>query len=378
MLRPRALWRPLARERAELGDVAYDFSLGTPDLTLFPWDVWRRLVARQLRPRRARGGYGDPAGLPRLREAIARHIGVSRGVRAGAGDVLVTSGAQQALDLIARVLVDPGACVAIEEPGYHLARWLFQSHGAAIAPVRVDAEGLDVAALPQAARLVYVTPSHQFPLGVPMSLARRLALLAWARRHGAAIVEDDYDSELRFAGRPLESLQSLDRHGRVVYVGSFSKVLVPALRLGFLVAPSSLMPALTAAKSLADVHGVAASQGALAELIEDGLLARQVRRLTRVYGERREQLLASLERHLGGELALQPSSAGLHIAALLRDRRRDADGIARRALAEGVAVESLARYYHRRPRPGLALGYGSIPAAQIDEGVRRLARALRT
>ena len=248
VVRPRAVWESIAggpSGTARPGGPnmqAYDFRVGVPDAELFPLETWRRLVSRELR--RGVGGYGDPSGHEGLREAIARHIGVSRSVRAGADDVLVTNGAQQALDLVGRVLIEPGACVAVEEPGYPPARLLFRSLGARVVGVPVDGEGLDVAAIPGAARLVYVTPSHQFPLGTPMSLARRAALLAWAERRNAVVIEDDYDSEFRFGDRPLEPLQSLDRAGRVIYVGSFSKTLLPMLRLGFLVAPASLGPAL--------------------------------------------------------------------------------------------------------------------------------------
>jgi GntR family transcriptional regulator/MocR family aminotransferase len=374
-LRPRAVWRaPAAAPRPA---AAFDFRLGAPDPALFPWAEWRGLVARQLRGRRPGAAYPVPDGDPGLRAAIARHVGVARSVRAGADDVLFTSGAQQAFDLIARVLVEPGACVAVEEPGYPPLRQLLHAHGARVVPVRVDAEGLDVAALPDAARLVAVTPSHQFPLGTPMSLARRLALLDWSARRGAAILEDDYDSEFRFDGRPLEPLQSLDRSGRVLYVGTFSKVLSPGLRLGFIVAPASVLPGLRAAKALADSHGVIELQRALAELIDDGTFARHVRRQIRVYRERRDVLAAALARHLGDALVPLPSSAGLHVCALLRDRRVDTEAVARAALAAGVAVEPLGPYYVARPRAGLALGYGLIAAGQIDEGIARLARCLR-
>ncbi|HEY5938207.1 MAG TPA: PLP-dependent aminotransferase family protein, partial [Kofleriaceae bacterium] len=264
-LRPRESWTELA-PALDSSTASHDFRLGVPDARLFPWDTWRRLVARQLRPARTRtsGGYAPPDGDPALREAIARHVGLARAVRAGADDVLVTNGAQQAFDLIARVLVMRGTTVAVEEPGYPPARRAFAAAGARIVPVPVDDEGIDVTRLPARTRIVYVTPSHQFPLGIAMSLPRRLALLEWAERTGAAIVEDDYDSEFRFDGRPLEPLQSMDRAGRVLYVGTFSKVLLPALRLGFLVAPPSLVPALRGARWLADSHGVLATQSALA------------------------------------------------------------------------------------------------------------------
>lgn len=377
VLRPRALWRTVEAGPRTATDAPYDFRIGLPDARLFPWDEWRRLVARQLRPARSRSArYADPAGLPALRAAIARHAGIARSVRAGPDDVLVTCGAQQAFDLLARVLLEPGTIVAVEDPGYPPARSAFESHGARVVPVAVDAEGLDVAALPDEARIVYVTPSHQFPLGTAMSLARRLALLEWAERRGAAIVEDDYDSELRHDGRPLDPMQSLDRRGRVLYVGSFSKVMLPALRAGYVVAPASLMPALRTAKALADSGGPNDAQAALARFIDDGLLARHVRRALRVYRERRERLAAALARHLGDGFATLPSSAGIHVAGTFADRRLDTGALARSAWAAGVAIQPLAPYYRANPRPGLALGFGAIPAQKIDEGIRRLASCL--
>ncbi|ACG72870.1 transcriptional regulator, GntR family with aminotransferase domain [Anaeromyxobacter sp. K] len=376
-LRPRAGWASMPAPAAPPPRPApYDFQVGAPDPALFPWDAWRWRVSRQLRGRRAKAGYPPPEGDPGARAAVARHLGVARSVRAGAEDVILTSGAQQALDLVGRVLLAPGDRVALEDPGYPPARAAFEALGARAVPVRVDAEGLVVEALPADVRLVYVTPSHQFPLGMPMSLRRRQALLAWSERTGAAIVEDDYDSEFRFDGRPLEPLQALDRQGRVVYVGSLSKVLLPTLRLGFLVAPASLVPALRAAKALADSHGPLELQRALAELVDDGLLARHVRRVLRVYRERRDRLAAAVERHLAGRVIALPASAGLHWSFLLADAGADEAGVVRRAQALGVAVQPLAPYHARPGRPGFALGYGIIPAARIDEGVRRLAAAL--
>jgi GntR family transcriptional regulator/MocR family aminotransferase len=374
-LAPRAVWRSLIAPAPSAAPpaITHDFSLGAPDPALFPWDDWRRLIARELRGRRRPVGYPPPDGDPGLRAAIARHLGLSRSVIAGADDVLITHGAQQALDLIARVLVAPGATVAVEEPGYPPARQVLTAHGARVVPVRVDAEGLVVDRLPAAAKLVYVTPSHQFPLGTAMSLARRLALLAWAERHGAAIVEDDYDSELRFAGRPLEPLQSLDRAGRVLYVGTFSKVLLPSLRLGFIVAPPSVMPALHAAKRLADSHGALEPQRALRAFIDDGLFARYLRRVLRDYRERHAALTDAIARHLGDRVVPLPAAAGLHVAAWLADRRTDDAAIATAARAAGVAVEPLSAYFARAPRPGLALGFGLIRARHIDAGIRALA-----
>jgi GntR family transcriptional regulator/MocR family aminotransferase len=376
-LAPRPLWRTLTTAFEHRRAAKYDFRLGAPDPSLFPWDEWRRLVARQLRGRKPFAGYAPPEGDPSLRAAIARHVGIARAVRAGADDVIVTNGAQQAIDLIGRVLLEPGAQVAVEDPGYPEAWRALAAQGAKIVPVRVDQEGLVVDALPQKARLVYVTPSHQFPLGMPMSLSRRLALLAWAERQGAAIVEDDYDSELRYEGRPLEPLQSLDRAGRVLYVGTFSKVLSPTLRMGFVVAPQALAPALRTARALNDSHGPLELQRALSALIDSGALARHVRRILRVYEERRARLHAALTHQLGDQLVILPSLAGLHASVLFHDRRLDIDALATRALAAEVAIQPLRGYYQTRPRPGIALGFGLISSAKIDEGVRRLAETLR-
>jgi GntR family transcriptional regulator/MocR family aminotransferase len=214
----------------------------------------RRLVSAQLRPKALNGRYGDCAGHPALRDAIANHVGAARGVQADAEDVIITYGAQHAFDLLARVLIEPGTRAAMEDPGYPPIRSLLESFGAAVVGVKVDEEGLRVDALPSDARLVYVTPSHQYPLGMPMSQARRLALLAWARERNAVVIEDDYDSEFRFGGRPLDALHASDRGGRVAYVGTFSKTLLPKLRLGFLIAPKSLQEALKTAYSLSAWH----------------------------------------------------------------------------------------------------------------------------
>ncbi|MBG0829696.1 PLP-dependent aminotransferase family protein [Planomonospora sp. ID67723] len=386
-VRPRPVWRSIpapdgpghaapGSSTAGDGRPLYDFRVGTPDPALFPLETWRRLVARELsRSTVGLPEYAQPAGHAGLREAIARYVGVSRSVHAGAGDVLVTQGAQQALDLVGRVLIEPGDRVAVEEPGYPPARLLFRSLGARVTGVPVDAEGLDVAALPDDTRLVYVTPSHQFPLGTPMSLPRRAALLAWAQRHDAVVIEDDYDSEYRFGGRPLESLQSLDRCGRVVYVGSFSKTLLPMLRLGFLVAPASLRPALLSAKRLADWHGDLIAQGALARFIDEGLLSRHIRKTTREYAARHAKITTVLRERFADRLRPVPSAAGLHLCARLApDAAIDLEQVVARARGAGVGVESLAGYCGEEPaQAGLVLGYGAVRPERIDEGLRLLA-----
>jgi GntR family transcriptional regulator/MocR family aminotransferase len=344
-----------------------------------PANTWRRLVANELRaPDAYSAHYLDPAGDPGLRAAIARHIGVSRWVHAGPDDVLVTQGAQQALDLIGRVTIEPGTCVTIEEPGYPQARLLFESLGARVVGVPVDAEGLDVTALPRTARLVYTTPSHQYPLGMPMSLARRTALLDWAGRHGALVVEDDYDSEFRFSERPLEPLQSLDRSGRVVYVGSFAKTTLPMLRLGFLVAPESLRQALRGARQLADWHGDPITQAAMARFIDEGLLARHIRRATREYAARHDRITAALARDFTDWLRVVPSAAGLHLCAHATGTSDDLDRVLALAADAGVGVGALAGSDGGAPaRPGVVIGYGAVDPTLIDEGMAVLAASFR-
>jgi len=381
-LHARRLWQSIPAP-AQGGSAAppYNFRAGIPDSQLFPLTTWRRLMARQLRPAAMRSAaYGDAAGHPRARAAIARYVGLSRSVRAAADDVIVTQGAQQALDIIGRVLIEPGSVVAVEEPGYPPARRLFHSLGARVVGVPVDDEGLDVAAIPKTTRVIYVTPSHQFPLGTPMSLARRAALLAWAERRGAVVIEDDYDSEFRYHARPLDPLQSLDRGGRVIYVGSFSKVMLPALRLGFLVAPASLQSAFRTAKQLTDWHGELPTQGALAQFIDEGLLARHVRKAAREYALRRSRIVETLERDFARWLRLVPSVAGLHVTARLAPTVSiDIEEVVARAQTSGVALYSISRFAAEpRGRSGLVIGYGAIQTSQIGEGLKRLARSFRT
>ena len=371
----RDVWRSLPPPVGRSQDAPpYDFAVGTPDHRLFPYTTWRRLNAHELRsPAAQYATYGDPGGLPALRAAIARHIALSRAVRADGDDVIVTQGAQQAFDVIGRVLISEGTCVAVEDPGYPLVQRLFRSLGARVVGVPVDDEGLKVDAIPREATLAYVTPSHQFPLGTAMSQRRRTALLAWAEQRNAVVVEDDYDSEFRFDGRPLDPLQSLDRTGRVIYVGSFSKVLLPALRVGFLVAPASLRPALLTAKQLTDWHGDVVTQATLARFIERGLLAPHIRKVMREYAARHVQILESLERRLRPWLRPIPGAAGLHLAAAAVGKRTNIPRALRRAQEHGVRLGLLSEYCVDAPQEGIVIGYGAIPASRIDEGLRRLA-----
>jgi GntR family transcriptional regulator/MocR family aminotransferase len=372
-IRVRSVWRTIAAPGVRSSPARYDFGVGAPDVSLFPFDTWRRLLARPIRASKLAGAYGDPAGHPKLRAAIARYVAVNRGVNAEPDDVIVTNGAQQAFDLIARVLLVPRAHVVVEEPGYPPPRLLFESYGVRVTPVRVDAEGLDVSALPDKARLVYLTPSHQFPLGVPMTPARRAALLAWAERRNAVLIEDDYDSEFRFGGRPLDTLQGLDGCGRVVYVGSFSKSLLPSLRLGFLIAPAPLRGALRAASYVGGWYCQWPAQAALASLIENGLLARHVRKMRREYAARHDRILATLTTTFAEWLDPIPCVSGIHLTATLRSRSTRVERMLRELAQEtDVGFDRLSSYYAARPQAGLVLGYGAIATTDIDEGLRRL------
>jgi len=378
-LRPREIWTEVRPPRALETEPEFDFRVGIPDARMFPYETWRRLTVGQLRASVVQTGmYGHPAGHRELRTAIARHVGVARAVTATADDIIVTNGTQQALDLIGRVMLEPGRCVAVEEPGYEPPRRLFESLGARVVGVPVDAEGMVVDALPDDACLVYVTPSHQFPLGMPMSLARRMALLRWAQRRGAAIVEDDYDSEFRFAGRPIEPLHTLDRNGLVSYVGSFSKVMLPILRMGFVVAPPSLRGPLGAAKYLTDWHTAVPTQIALARFISEGALSRHIRRMRNEYRARHERITAVLTRDFADWLTPIPSLAGLHLSAVFRDGCPvDAAELKAAVLRDGVAVDALATFAPPGRAPnGLVLGYGAIATEQIEDGLCRLRRCL--
>lgn len=379
-LRPRPGWTYTAEPTSSShADIAFDFRTGIPDPTLFPFDTWRRLVTSELRLRaNSLGAYGDPSGHRPLREAIARHVGRARSVLTHADDVIITNGTQHALDLVGRVLISPNDLVAVEDPGYPMARELFQSHGARIAPVPVDDEGLVVSALPHGTRLVFTTPSHQFPMGRAMSLARRRELLEWCDSRGAAIFEDDYDSEFRFTERPLEPLYSLDTSGRVLYAGTFSKSLLPSLRMGFLLVPPSLRDAVQGARQLTDWHGVIPLQAALARFIDEGQHARHVRRASAIYARRHEAVVDGIERRLGEWLTVVPSSAGLHVCAPVRSGLQlDATGLVSAARSAGVVFETLSAFtIGPQALDGLVLGYGMAPAEVIDQGLARIAGLL--
>jgi GntR family transcriptional regulator/MocR family aminotransferase len=349
--------------------VRFDLGIGVPDVSRFPWKVWRRLAWGRLRSARdADNSYISAEGYLPLRKAIANVVGFSRAVHCGPNDVLITNGAQQAIQLVAQVMLVPGTTVAMEEPGYPMARWIFMAQGAKIVDVPVDGDGLIVERVPAHAKLVYTTPSHQFPTGAVMSFERRVRLLEWARKRGAAIIEDDYDSEFRFDGRPLESLQSVDP-SVVIYVGTFSKSLFPGIRIGFVVAPQPLRPALTVAKQLSDWHSPFWTQATAAAFIAEGHYRRHIRRMRRVYSERRTRLLAELQRALSDHLEVLPSETGLHVAARLKGPI-DPDTIANAALTAGVGL---------LPMPGgLTFGIGPIETADIPQAIGILRDTIRS
>lgn len=353
----------------------FDLRAGMPDMRLFPADAWRRRVNAAMRTT-GPAATGDAAGEPACRRAIARWISRSRSVAADASTVIVTSGAQHAVDLVARVLLEPGDTVAAEDPGYLPIVWLLRSLGARVVGVPVDDQGLIVSQLPAAARMVYLTPSHQYPLGVVMSMARRRELLAWAGRHGAALIEDDYDSEYRYVDRPLEPIQRLDDTGRVIYIGSFSKTLSPALRLGFAVVPPPLAEPIAALRQLIDWHPPTAAQFALAALLDDGTFDRHVRRTGRVYSQRHQILRAALAGPLSPWLTAVLSHAGLHITALL-GADRDEDQVRAAAAARGIATTGLRQYFHGSPgMPGVVIGFGAIDTSELPAALTALCGAL--
>lgn len=382
--------RPTSERAAHLRRLAADvpvpagpprpFQVGVPALDVFPGQEWARLMGRHWR--RTTGadlGYADRAGSPALRRAIAEYVGLSRGVTADADGIVVTTGSQMGLALAVQTLLDPGDAAWMEDPGYGGARAALVAAGARVVPVPVDGEGLVVAearAGSEGARLAYVTPSHQFPLGVTLSLERRLALLRWAEETGAWVLEDDYDSEYRYEGRPLLSLQGLDGSARVVYLGTFSKTLFPGLRLGFLTLPRDLVEPLTAARYALDHHPPVPHQEALADFVGGGGLARHVRRMREVYRERRDALVDGLEARLGGGLTVLAAETGLHLTARFPEPRDDRE-VERRARARGLAPLALSPFYAGRPAAsGLVLGFGATPVEEIERGVTELARVL--
>ena len=363
------------REPAPRAGHAYDFHPGQGAWDQFPWESWRRLLARQWRSSwREAMDYGDPGGYAPLREEIARYLARSRAVACTPEQVVIVNGTQQALDLLSRITLDPGDGVAVEDPGYPAARQVFSSYEAKLVPIPVDQDGLEVDRLRgTGARLALVAPSHQFPTGSIMSLSRRLSLLRWAREEGCLVIEDDYDSEFRFEGRPLASLQGLDSAGTVAYLGSFSKALFPSLRVGYAVLPRDLIRPFESAKELTDRQTPILEQQLLTGFLREGHFERHLRRMRELYRGRRAALVESLGRYLAGTARVTGANSGMHLMARLPDGV-DEKEVVRRASERGVGVYPARPCFTGADRyPALVFGYAGMTEESIQEGIRRLA-----
>jgi GntR family transcriptional regulator / MocR family aminotransferase len=356
------------------------FSMRNPALSEFPAELWGRIAAKRARTFRSWIQQEDDGrGYRPLREAVAHYLGSSRGVSCDARQVVIVSGTQQALDLLARFLLKPGDPVWMEDPGYFGASIAFDRVGARIIPVPVDEEGLSVSAGIKAcpnAKGVFLTPAHQYPLGMSMSLSRRIEVLEWAAQAGSFIIEDDYDSEYQFNGQPVPSLQGLDRNSSVIFVGTFKKLLFPLLRLGYIVLPPSLAPAFVSFRSGSEFHTCGFEQSILCDFIVDGHFGRHLRKMRDLYAERLEALLHYGERYLGGLLKLSDSKAGLYIAGFLQNGMTSPEAEAISA-TQGIETRSLARFTLKRQDPGgLLLGFAAFDEKSIRAGTIQLAAAL--
>jgi GntR family transcriptional regulator / MocR family aminotransferase len=376
-----ALSAPDPRPGRRDGGGMLPFRVSLPALDQFPRATWSRLVARHARALTpAQMAYGDPAGLGSLRAAVAGHLRTARAVRCEAEQVLIVSGSQAALCICASVLLGHGEVVAMEEPGYAGARAALATSGAVVAAVPIDHEGMHVAslnALKSRVRAAYVTPSHQYPMGTAMTATRRLELLEWAARHSAWILEDDYDSEFRYVSRPLGALQGMDAHERVIYTGTFSKVLFPSIRVGYIVVPPSLWNAFVAAREALDIFSPTLYQLALRDFIREGHFARHLRRMRALYLRRRAALLEGLAVHCADRLVVHNADAGLHISTLLPDAVDDV-AVIRRMRENGLAGEALSTCYAGdATQSGLLLGFGGSDEASITDATRALGRILR-
>jgi len=356
-----------------------DFRDGRPAFDAFPFAAWRRYVAADIDAQSDGLDYSpDPAGFPPLRSAIAAHLGTARAIDAHADDVIIVGGSQQAIDIVARVLIEPGDVVALEEPGYVGAQRTFAANGADLRPIAVDRDGLCVDRLDAEAanaRLVYVTPSHQFPLGVVLSSERRRALIGWAERVGAVIVEDDYDSAYRYEGRPIPALFGTDTAGRVIYVGTFSKTLFPALRIGYIVVPPSLRRVVLAAKAFSDRQSPLLEQRALAAFMESGDFDRHLRRMRMLYRDRRGALLEGLRATFGADVEVLGESAGMHV--VVRLPVRDSPAFVARARAAGVTLMTTDPHRMLGPMPGeFIFGFAQHSEATIRSALAQLGALL--
>ncbi|UKV13492.1 PLP-dependent aminotransferase family protein [Thalassospiraceae bacterium SW-3-3] len=366
--------------------VARPFNPATPDLDAFPFDLWARLLRRSWRaPALDLTIPVDPLGMPALRGEVAKWLRQSRGVKCDADQVMIVSGAQQALDLIARALVDPGDVIATEDPGYEGIRGVLAASGATLLPIPVDADGLQVDRLDQGApaRIVVTTPSRNYPLGTTLSLARRLALLAWADAHDAWIVEDDYDSDYRYDGPPLSSLQGLDRQNRVLYVGTFSRVLFPGIRLGYLVLPPALIPVFRGMRGFADGVPAPTAQAALAAFFAEGHFGGHVRKMRLSYGERRAHLRELIETRASDILQVLPSDGGLHLCTRLTGKQDDVE-LQERMVQAQLDCRALSSYYHDKSEEnrgtlpqGLVLGFAGWKKNVISQSFDELIDLIR-
>jgi len=373
---------PPRRERFEPSRRTLVLAGGVPDVRLVPSALLARAYRRALKLEgRKLLDYGDARGHPRLRAALADMLSSVRGLAVGADDLLITRGSQGALDLVARTLVTPGETVAVEAIGYRPAWHAFQLAGARLAPLPVDGEGLRVDALEALSRrtpvrAVYLTPHHHYPTTVTLSPARRLALLAWAREHRVALIEDDYDHEFHYEGRPVLPLASADRDGLVLYVGTLSKVLAPSLRLGFLAAPRPFLEHALGVREAVDRQGDTALEAAVAELLEEGEVRRHVRKMRGIYQDRRDALVEALGKTLAGVLSVSPPAGGMALWAHCAPEV-DADAWAQAGLGAGVGFSAGSVYsFDNRPVAAVRLGFAALKESELTEAVRRMARAL--
>jgi len=367
----------LLQTRATGGPFQRAFRAGYPDERLFPFEVWGRLLARSWRqPYGELPMSNDPAGFPPLRHAIADYLRTMRGVRCDADQVVIVTGAQQAIMLATMALCDVGDQVAIEDPGYPGVRGAVEAAGVIPVPVPVDEEGLQINKVPVEAKLLCAAPSHQFPLGITMSLSRRLSLIDWAEQTSGWILEDDYDSEFRYRGRPLAALQGLDPNGRVIYIGSFSKVMFPSLRVGYMVVPSGLCEPLKRIRAALDGHPASAVQPALATFIDDGHFASHLRRMRKIYSERQNTFVQTAQSELKGILEIESAPAGMSLVAKLQNPLSDQDAVIR-AKSVDIDIAAIGSYCHLPIKTAkIHLGYTATNEIEIHRGLKKLADAL--